>query len=275
MTDHRLLTTLDESTVQAAAALLDQAERSKVQIRQFSRLHPQMTIADAYAIQRQWVAIKLEAGRSIKGRKIGLTSRAMQSSVGIDEPDYGVLFDDMFFPDGGQIPRGRFIEPRIEVELAFVLGKPLKGAGCTLFDVLEATDWVVPAIEIIDSRLERVDPQTQATRKVVDTISDNAANAGVVSGGRPVRPTQIDLRWAAALLYKNGVIEETGVAAGVLNHPANGIAWLVNALAPHGSGLEAGQFVLAGAFTRPVFGQAGDTFQADYGPLGSVSFQFV
>ena len=274
MTD-RNTRTLDAATVEAAARSLDEAERSRVQIRQFNLAYPGMTIADAYAIQDAWEKIKLARGRVLKGRKIGLTSKAMQYSVGIDEPDSGTLFDDMFFPEGFDIPVDRFCEPRIEVELAFILGKPLAGAGCTIFDVLDATDWVVPSFEIIDSRLQRVDPETRGTRKIVDTIADNAADAGVVSGGRPVRPTEVDLRWVSALLYKNGQIEETGVAAGVLNHPANGVAWLVNKLAPLGQGLDKGMFVLGGSFTRPVHGYKGDTFHADYGPLGQVAFRFV
>lgn len=266
---------LDADTIRKAARDLDTAERERRQIRQFHLTYPGMTIEDAYAIQREWVALKLASGRTLRGRKIGLTSKAMQASVGINEPDYGALLDDMFFPDGFDVPVERFIEPRVEVELGFILAKPLKGMGCTLFDVLDATDWVIPSIEIIDSRLQRVDPQTRGTRTVVDSIADNAANAGVVHGGRPCRPAEVDLRWVGALLYRNGVIEETGVAAGVLNHPANGIVWLVNKLAPYGQGLEAGQFVLSGSFTRPVHGYKGDTFHADYGPLGSIAFRFA
>ncbi len=211
----------------------------------------------------------------LKGHKIGLTSRAMQVSSNISEPDYGALLDDMFFEEGSDIPFQRFIVPRVEVELAFILGKPLKGPNVTLFDVLEATEWVIPALEIIDARIQQVDPQTKVTRKVFDTISDNAANAGIVMGGRPVRPMDVDLRWVSALLYRNGVIEETGVAAGVLNHPANGIAWLARKFAPHGVALEAGQVILAGSFTRPVPARPGDTFHADYGPLGAITCRFA
>ena len=136
-----------------------------------------------------------------KGHKIGLTSRAMQQSSQITEPDYGTLLDDMFFEQGSDIPFARFIAPRIEVELAFILGKPLKGPGVTIFDVLAATDYVVPAIEIIDARIEQFDRHTKAPRKVFDTIADNAANAGIVIGGRPVKPDAVDLRWVSALLY--------------------------------------------------------------------------
>lgn len=233
-----------------------------------------MTIEDGYAIQQEWVRLELADGRRIKGRKIGLTSRAMQLSSQINEPDYAPLMDDMFFEQGSALPTQRFIAPRVEVELAFILGKPLKGPGVTLFDVLSATDYVTPAVEIIDSRIEQFDRETKAPRKVFDTISDFAANAGIVLGGRPVRPDAVDLRWVGAMLFKNGVVEETGLAAGVLNHPATGVAWLANKIAPHGQGLEAGQVILAGSFTRPTPAAAGDSFHVDYGALGSVSFCF-
>ena len=236
---------------------------------------PEITIEDAYAIQRQWVALKIAEGRALKGHKIGLTSRAMQVSSQITEPDYGALLDDMFFNDGSDIPIDRFIVPRVEVELAFVLAKPLRGPNCTLFDVYNATDYVIPALEIIDARSHNVDPETQRPRKVFDTISDNAANAGVVMGGRPIKPDALDLRWISALLYRNGVIEESGVAAAVLNHPANGVAWLANKLAPYEVELEAGQVILGGSFTRPVPARRGDTFHVDYGPMGCISCRFV
>src|SRR5271168_3013519 len=210
---------LDEISIRDAAKRLDESERARTQIRQLSIQHPGMNIDDAYAVQKAWVALKTSAGRVVKGHKIGLTSKAMQYSSNISEPDYGALLDDMFFADGSRIPTERFIVPRLEVELAFVLGKPLQGPNCTIFDVLNATDYVVPAIEIIDARIQQVDPETKVTRKVFDTISDNAANAGIVLGGRPVKIDTIDLRWVSALLYRNGVIEESGVAAAVLNNP--------------------------------------------------------
>ena len=262
-------------THQALARELHISESTGVQVEQFSRRYPELEISDSYAIQRAWIQIKLSEGRRIKGHKIGLTSRAMQISSQITEPDYGTLLDDMFFRDGADIPVKRFILPRVEVELAFVLGKPLRGSDLTIFDVLSATDYVVPALEIIDARIEQIDRVSKAPRKVLDTIADNAANAGIVMGGRPVKIDALDLRWCGALLYKNGVIEESGLAAAVLNHPANGVAWLGNKLAQHGEGLEAGEVVLAGSFTRPVAGAAGDVFHADYGPLGSISFRFV
>ena len=266
---------LDNAFIQQAAERLDQAERSREQVRQFSLEQPAISVEDAYAIQRAWVAKKIAAGRKLVGHKIGLTSRAMQQAVQITEPDYGTLLDDMFFEPGGDIPFARFIAPRVEVELAFVLGRTLKGPGVTLCDVLAATDWVVPAVEIIDARIEQKDRDTQAMRTVRDTIADNAANAGIVMGGRPVRPDAVDLRWVSALLQRNGVIEESGVAAAVLNHPATGVAWLANRLAQWDEQLDAGQVVLAGSFTRPVTAQAGDSFHVDYGPLGSIAWRFA
>jgi 2-oxo-hept-3-ene-1,7-dioate hydratase len=266
---------LNQDTITALAHALRQARQTRTALRHFSQRFPQMTVDDGYAIQRAWVALELAAGRSIKGRKIGLTSRAMQLSSQIDEPDHAPLMDDMFFASGGDIAIDHFIAPRIEVELAFILGKPLQGPNVTLFDVLSATDYVSPAIEIIDARIEQFDRETKAPRKVVDTISDFAANAGIVLGGRPVRPLDVDLRWVGALLHKNGVVEETGLAAAVLNHPANGVAWLANKIAPHGERLNAGDVVLAGSFTRPTNAVRGDSLHADYGPLGSISFRFV
>ncbi|WP_140920947.1 2-oxo-hept-4-ene-1,7-dioate hydratase [Limnobaculum xujianqingii] len=266
---------LNQDTIMRMAQQLNQAEKDRQQIQQISLQNPDITLEDAYAIQRTWVQLKIEEGREMKGHKIGLTSKAMQYSSQISEPDYGTLLDDMFFDDGSDIPTDRFIVPRIEVELAFILAKPLTGPNCTIFDVYNATDYIIPALEIIDARCHNIDPETQRPRKVFDTISDNAANAGVVMGGRPIKPDALDLRWISALLYRNGVIEESGVAAAVLNHPANGVAWLANKLHPYGVQLEAGQVILGGSFTRPVPARPGDTFHVDYGSMGAISCRFV
>lgn len=254
---------------------LHEAERNRAQISQFSLRHPEIAIEDAYAIQRAWTRRKIAEGRKPIGHKIGLTSRAMQRSSNIDEPDYGLLLDDMLFADGHDIPIERLIVPRVEVELAFRLKRQLRGPGCTLFDVLDAVDYIVPAIEIIDARIEQVDRSTGTTRKVFDNISDNAANAGLVLGGRPIRPGDVDLRWVSALIYRNGVIEDSGVAAAVLGHPALGPAWLTNKLHPYGETLEAGEIILGGSFTAPVPARAGDTFHVDFGPLGAISVRFA
>lgn len=266
---------LDESSIEDAAAQLDEAEQTRRQIRMLSLQHASLTIPDAYRIQAAWVQRKLGAGRRVIGHKIGLTSRAMQLSLGIDEPDSGVLFDDMLFADGARVPCSRFIGLRIEVELVFTLKAALHGPHCTIVDVLDATGYVAPALEILDTRIFRKDAETGATRTVRDTIADNAANAGIVVGGRPVRPDVVDLRWVGAICSKNGAVEETGLAAGVLNHPAHPIAWLANKLHAQGRGLEAGQLVLSGSFTRPIEVGPGDVIHADYGPLGTVSCSFA
>lgn len=265
---------LSDDVINALAHEFYSAERDRVQVRAPSVRHPEITMADAYAIQNAWVEMKIADGNPLKGYKIGLTSRAMQMAVGINEPDHGVLLEDMFFESGDTIPANRFIAPRLEVELAFVLKKQLKGPNVSVFDVLDATRYVIPALEIIDSRSFMVDPDTGRTRNVLDTISDNAANAGIVMGGRPVLVNEVDLRWVGSILNQNGVIEETGIAAGVLGHPANGVVWLANRLAGYGIALEEGQVVLGGSFTRPIHLNKGDTVSADYGPLGTISCYF-
>jgi len=266
---------LTDAIVQDSAARLDEAERARRQIRMISIDHPNMTVEDAYAIQKAWIARKVTAGRAVRGHKVGLTSKAMQYAVGISEPDFGILLDDMFFANGDEVPVQRFIELRVEAELAFILHKPLTGPNCTAVDVFNATEFVTPAIEILDTRIFRVDPETKATRKVLDTIADNAANAGVVLGDRRFKPADHDLRWISAICSRNGEVEETGVAAGVMNHPANAISWLANRLSRYGEALRPGEVLLSGSFIRPVEVRGGDTIEVDYGPFGTVSSQFA
>ncbi len=266
---------LDSATIDTIARAYHQAEQTRERIRPPTAQYPGFTIEDAYAVQRRWIEIKVAGGNRIKGHKIGLTSRAMQRQANITEPDYGTLMEDMFYGDGAEIPVSRFIQPRLECEIGFVIGRRLTGPDCTIFDVLNATDYVVPALEIVDGRAHRIDPETDKPRNVLDSIADNAANAALIVGGRPMRPMDLDLRWVAALCYRNNVIEESGVAAAVLNHPANSVAWLANKLAPFGIALEPGQFVLGGSFTSVVEARAGDTFHVDYGSFGSVSARFV
>ncbi len=266
---------LSKEIINECAQQLNSAEKNRLQVRQLSLQYPDITIEDAYAIQKVWVNLKIAEGRSVIGHKIGLTSRAMQQSSQITEPDYGTLLNDMLFQDGGEIPTDQFIVPRIEVELAFILAKPLKGPNCTIFDVYNATDYVIPALELIDARSQSIDPDSGKPRKIFDTISDNAANAGIILGGRPVKPNEVDLRQVHAAMYRNGVVEETGVAVGVLNHPANGVAWLANKLAKFDVALQPGEIILSGSFTRPVAARQGDTFHVEYGDLGSVSCHFI
>ena len=265
---------LDDKTIRSLAGQIEYARKTHEPMRPISAQFPEATIEDAYAIQRAWVAIRLAEGHRVIGHKIGLTSKAMQSQSSVKEPDYGSLLDDTMFADGAEIPAGFFTAPRVEVELAFVLNKRLRGPGCTIFDVLNATDFLIPSMEILDSRLHRADPTTGKTRTIVDSIADNAGNAGLVTGGRPFKPQEADLRWVAALCYRSGQIEETGVAAGVLGHPANAIAWLANKLAGHDVALEPGQILLSGSFIRIVEARAGDTLHADFGPWGSVACHF-
>ncbi|HEX5595204.1 MAG TPA: 2-oxo-hepta-3-ene-1,7-dioic acid hydratase [Micromonosporaceae bacterium] len=269
------MTAFDQQTCENLARELHEAERRREQVRHFSARFPQMTVEDGYAVSRAWARIKEKEGQRVVGHKIGLTSRAMQVSSQIDEPDYGTLFEEMVYESGRPIRVERFIKPRVEVEIAFLLREPLEGPDVSINDVFNATDRVMPALEIIDARIEQFDRESGAPRKVFDTISDNAANAGLVLGGTPVRPDAVDLRWAGALLHLNGVVEESGLAGAVLGHPATGVAWLARRLHGHGERLEAGQIVLAGSFTRPVPLNRGDVVQADYGQLGTVSFQLV
>ncbi|MCC3332271.1 fumarylacetoacetate hydrolase family protein [Nocardia abscessus] len=260
---------LDAATITAIADELAAAERDRTTVPLLTVRHPGMTVADSYAVQNEWRRRGIAAGRRPIGRKIGLTSKAMQAATGITEPDYGAMFADAVFDNGSVIEHGQFPNVRIEVELAFVLSEPLEGPGVTVFDVLRATEYVVPALEVLSSRIEL------QGRTIVDTISDNAGFGAMVYGGNPVRIGETDLRWVSALLYRNETIEESGVAAAVLNHPATGVAWLADKLAEHGDRLEAGEIVLAGSFTRPMWVERGDTVLADYGPLGTISCRFV
>jgi 2-oxo-hept-3-ene-1,7-dioate hydratase len=259
---------LTEDQIRQAADALLQAEATLVPTPQLSKLFPDMALEDAYRVQDLWAQARIAKGARVVGHKIGLTSRAMQMASNFNEPDYGRILDDAMFNDGATIPAGRFLKPRLEVELAFIMGEDLEGPGKRIYDVLRATEAVLPALEVIDYR-------TEVPRQIVDTIADNAAFGAIVVGGRPVRPYDVDVRWVGATLSKNGVIEESGVSAAVMGHPAAGIAWLVNKLHEVGAGLKKGQIVLGGSFTRPVSVAPGDVIQADYGPLGAIGISFT
>lgn len=257
------------------AMLLDEAERTATQMRQTTERYPDLDLEDAYAIQNAWRQLKLERGEKMIGHKIGLTSRAMQQVMNITTPDSGFLTESMVFAPNAELEAATFCDPKLEIELAFVLSDDLAGVDLTVDDVLDATEYVTPAVELIAARSYRRDPSTGRTRTVIDTISDNAADAGIICGGSKVEPRELDLRWIAALGYRNGIIEETGVAAGVLDHPALGIVWLARRYGEQGLTLEAGQTILAGSFTRPIDVRAGDHFRFDFGALDAFEVSFI
>lgn len=259
---------LSDADRKKCADILMNAQKEHKQATPFSQTFPAIEIEDSYAISAEVAQRKIKAGAKLIGHKVGLTSKAMQRSSMIDEPDYGYILDDQMIGDGAKLKHADFCKPRVEVELAFVMGKRLQGPGIGLADVLRATEYVIPAIEVVDARL--ADP-----RKIVDTVADNGAAAGIALGGRPVGPMDVDLRWVGGIMYRNSEIEETGLAAGVLGHPALGVAWLANKICTYGHALEPGHIVLAGSFTRVVFAQKGDTLHADFGPLGGIAIQFV
>ena len=259
---------LERETIVRIADELVEAGRTRVPVERLTARFPEMTVEDSYAVQDLWRERSEAAGRRLVGRKIGLTSKAMQAATGITEPDYGIIFDDMVLDSGCTVQWDQYTHPRIEVELAFVLNRDIEGPNANIFDVLRATEYVVPALEILDSRIQ------MEGRTIVDTISDNAAMGAMVIGGTPVKPSEVDLPWISAVLFKNQTVEETGVAAGVLGHPAAGVYWLANKIAAHGQSLKAGEIILAGSFTRPMWVHPGDTAFADYGPLGSITCRF-
>lgn len=267
--------TLSKDEIERAAEDLFQADATGRQIGLLTVRYPHMEMADAYAVQAALVRRKLEAGRAVIGWKIGLTSKAMQYALNIDIPDSGVLLDDMAFDNGAEIPAGRFIQPRIEAEIAFVMKAPLAGENVTRNDVIAATGYVAPSLEILDTRILRADPETGQARRICDTISDNAANAGIVLGNEKHAVDDFDLRWVGAIVSRNGEVEETGLGAGVLNDPVTGIVWLARRMAEYGQRIEAGQIILSGSFIRPVECPPGTKIHADFGPFGTVTCDFA
>jgi 2-oxo-hept-3-ene-1,7-dioate hydratase len=263
-----------EDHARAAADLLA-AENTRDQIGLLTKRHPEMGMDDAYQVQNAIYRAKLEEGRKVIGWKIGLTSKAMQYALNIDIPDSGILFDDMLFENGATVPAGRFIQPRIEAEIAFIMKDAIGGADVTREDVIAATDYVAPSIEILDTRIQRIDPETGKARTVFDTISDNAANAGIVLGPERHAVDAFDLRWVGAITSRNGEVEETGLGAGVLNDPVESVVWLARRMAQYGQSIEPGQIILSGSFIRPVECPSGTDIHADFGPFGSVDAHFA
>ncbi|MBN33893.1 MAG: 2-keto-4-pentenoate hydratase [Rhodospirillaceae bacterium] len=259
---------MNESQRQSAADALFEAEQSSAPIDPLITTWPEIDLDDAYAIQLLNINRRVDDGRTIKGHKVGLTARVMQQLLGVDEPDYGHLLDDMFIDDGATVAATRFCAPKVEIEIAFVLGRELCGPGCTLADVMRATEFLLPSFEIVDSRVR------DWKIGLLDTVADNASSAAVVLGGQPVQPGAMDLPTLGAVMWKNGEVAETGAGAAILNHPANAIAWLANRLAAFNVVLEAGQIVLPGSCVRATDAVPGDRFRADFAGLGSVSVTF-
>ncbi len=260
---------LTEMERTAAADALYRAEVDRLPIEPCSETYPGLDTVDAYAIQLINVQRRIDSGASIRGHKVGLTARAMQEMLGVNEPDYGHLIDDMFVFESSDAPIQRYCAPRVEVEIGFVLGDTLSGPGCTTADVLRATEFVLPCLEIIDSRIENW------KIKLVDTIADNASSAGVVLGGMRTSLDGLDLRTIGAVLRRNGEIIDTGSSGAVLGNPVTAVAWLANTLATFGMRLEAGHFILPGSCTRAHEVVAGDHVRADFDVLGNVEVRFA
>ena len=263
-----------EEDIKRTADDLFNAEKNLIQIDLISRDFPEITLEEAYAIQEKLIENKLSSGLIKKGWKIGLTSKAMQRALNIETPDSGVLFDNMFFQNESQIPKNRFIKPRIEAEIAFVMKAKISGKEITKSEIIEATDYVCPALEILDTRIKRSDPTTGQTRKIFDTVADNAANAGIILGNQTHKIKDWDLRRVGCILKKNNEVEETGLGAGILDDPVTGILWLIRRLADYNKYLDKGDVVLSGSFIRPVETNFGDQISADFNDFGTVSCTF-
>jgi 2-keto-4-pentenoate hydratase len=261
-----MLTDTERASV---AQALRHAEINREPIAPLAETWPQIDVVDAYKIQQANVAVRTDAGAMIRGHKVGLSSRAMQEMMGVNEPDYGHLLDDMFVFESFEQKVQPYCAPRVEVEVGFVLGQTLSGPGCSVADVLRATEFVMPCIEIIDSRIR------DWNITLVDTIADNASSAGIVMGGTCTPPDRLDLRTVGAVLRRNGEIIDTGSSGAVLGNPATAVAWLANKVALFGVKLEAGHVILPGSCTRAHDVVAGDHIRADFDLLGQVQVSFV
>lgn len=235
----------------------------------FTATYEGLTLDDAYAIQQAQITTLLGQGRTIKGHKVGLTSGAMQRLLGVSEPDYGHLLDDFFYLEHMPIPADRFLQPRAEPEVGFVLKSPLHGPGVTVADAIRAVDYVLPALEIVDSRI------TDWKIGLLDTIADNASSAALVLGSTPTPLAEVDLRLMGGVMHKNGQVAGTGVGGAVLGSPINSLVWLANTVGARGVVLEAGHVILPGAICAMVPVAAGDTVTATFSGLGSVTARFA
>jgi 2-keto-4-pentenoate hydratase len=259
----------DDQRRAAAAALVD-AELTRNWMEPITLTYDDADIEDAYAIGQYVTEAKVAAGRVVKGHKVGLTSKAMRSTTGATEPDYGTLFDNWFLDEGSQISMSTMNRPFVEIELVFVLGDELGGPSVNAADVIRATDVILPAFEVVDNRFSK-----RGKPGVVDSIADAASCGFVMVGGNPRRLDQLDVRHVGGALYKNGEIEESGTAAAVMGNPINSVAWLARKLDEFGVTMQPGHSILSGSFIRAHPVEIGDTFVADYGPLGQISFGVI
>ncbi|GEN33259.1 MULTISPECIES: 2-keto-4-pentenoate hydratase [Aneurinibacillus] len=254
--------------IELAAKELWEAERNNQPISPLTETYSGFTVEDAYAVQQQVKAWKVEAGARLIGRKIGLTSKAMQNALGVPEPDFGSLYDNMLLPEGTTIPFEQFLQPKVEAELAFIMKEDLQGPGVHFQDVIRATSFIVPAFEIIDSRVR------DWKIKIQDTIADNASSGALVLGSRGVFVDELNLRLVGLVLESNGQVVDTAAGAAVLGHPAAAVAWLCNKLAEFGEGLQAGDIVLSGSFTKAYEVKPGSVFSAHFDQIGTVQIGF-
>ena len=252
------------------AEALFAAEETRVWTEPLTLRHDDADIEDAYAVGQLVTDIKVAHGRVIKGHKVGLTSRAMREATGATEPDYGTLFDNWFLDEGSQLSMSRMNRPLVEIELVFVLKDDLGGASVNAIDVVRATDFVTPAIEVVDTRYDK-----RGKPGVIDSISDAASCGFIMIGGNPVSLNDIDVRHVGGALYKNGEVVESGTAAAVMGNPVNSVAWLARKLHEFGVEMRAGHSILSGSFIRIHPIRAGETFVADFGPLGQISFGVI
>jgi 2-keto-4-pentenoate hydratase len=254
--------------IQKAATALMEAENEKNPIAPFTSSTEEISVDDAYNIQLYQIRQKVENGAVIVGKKIGLTSKAMQEMLNVNEPDYGHILNDMIYKDGESISLDKFIQPRIEFEIAFVLKEDLKGPGVTMSDVITATDYVFPALEIIDSRIK--DWQI----KFEDTVADNGSSAGAIIGSTTAKLDNLDLAAVRMTATRNGEFLDSASGSAVMGHPAEAVAWLANALGSYGISLYAGEVILSGALSKAIPIEDGDTFTAEFEQIGAVTATF-
>ena len=260
---------MDPTDLTAAADALFRAQEERVPIAPLTDTWDDVDVTAAYEVQLANIARRVEAGDTVQGHKVGLSAKAMQQMLGVDEPDYGHLLESMFLWESDAVDASRFLQPRAEIEVAFVLGRALEGPGVTVADAIRATDFVLPSIEIVDSRV------ADWKIKLPDTIADNASSGAVVLGGSPTKLTDVDVRLIGATLRSNGELRETGASGAVLGNPVVAVAWLANKVAAFGVTLEAGHVIMPGSCTRMIPVAAGDVVTAEFDQLGSVSVSFT